>query len=101
MIELDTEDDFNDFIRENRIALIDFFAEWCGPCKKIAPYLEQLSEEYKNVAFGKVNCDATPELCSEYSIKSLPTFLFFVDGKIVNTVIGAKREEIYKFLSKL
>ena len=73
--------------------LLDFWAEWCGPCKMTAPVFEKLSSEYSNVKFGKVNVDEQQALAAEYNIMSIPTFVMFEDGVAVNQLTGAYPEE--------
>ena len=71
--------------------VVDFWAEWCGPCKMIAPMLEQLATEYSGkVKIGKVNIDQFQELAVQYRINSIPTLLFFKNGQVVDQVVGAK-----------
>ena len=71
--------------------LVDFWAEWCGPCKMIAPMLEQLATEYSGkVKIGKVNIDDFQQLAVQYRINSIPTLLFFKNGEVVDQVVGAK-----------
>ena len=75
--------------------IVDFWAEWCGPCKMIAPIVEELAEEYDGqVRFTKLNIDENPEVSMKYGIRSIPTLLLFKDGKPVEQIIGAvpKRE---------
>ena len=69
--------------------VIDFFAEWCGPCKRIAPFFEQLADEYVGVTFVKVNVDDSEDLVSQYAISAMPTFVFLKNGKVVKKVEGA------------
>lgn len=69
--------------------VIDFFATWCGPCKRIAPLFEKLSQEYKQIVFLKVDVDESGELVNTFDISAMPTFIFLKDGKIVKKVEGA------------
>jgi thioredoxin 1 len=69
--------------------VIDFFATWCGPCKRIAPTYEKLSEAFTSVQFFKVDVDESPELVDMFGISAMPTFVFLKDGKIVKKVEGA------------
>ena len=72
------------------LTIIDFWAEWCGPCKMISPIVEDLSSEYEGKALiGKVNVDDNPELSIKFGIRSIPTILFVKDGEIVDKVVGA------------
>ena len=86
-------------LAQKGVVLVDFYAEWCGPCKVTAPILEELSGEMKDVKFVKVDVDQNPDLASLYSIFSIPTFLVFKDGKPVNQFVGAIGKE--GFLSEL
>ncbi len=72
--------------------VIDFFATWCGPCKKIAPTYEKLSETFTNVSFFKVDVDESPELVNIYDISAMPTFIFLKDAQLVKKVEGADME---------
>ena len=72
---------------------MDFHAQWCGPCKMTEPIIEQLSEEMKDVSFVKVDVDQNSEVASQYSVFSIPTFIVFKDGKVVNQFVGAMGKE--------
>jgi thioredoxin 1 len=74
----------------NGLALIDFWAVWCMPCKMVEPSVKQIAEEYKGrVKVGKINVDENREIASKFGIMSIPTLLIFKDGKMVDTIIGA------------
>ena len=74
--------------------VIDFFATWCGPCKRIAPMFEQLADEYTGVVFLKVDVDESAELVDRFEISAMPTFVFLKDGKIVRKVEGADLRQL-------
>lgn len=78
---------------EKGLVLVDFYADWCGPCRMTAPIIEELANEEKNVKFVKVNVDENPDLASQYQIFSIPTFLIFKDGKVVHQFVGALSKE--------
>lgn len=77
--------------RGKGVALVDFWAVWCGPCRIIAPIIEQLAEEYagKGVTVGKLDVDHNPDTTARFNVRSIPSILIFKDGKLVDTVVGA------------
>jgi thioredoxin 1 len=87
MIISDTTFDMD--ISTNDLILIDFWADWCGPCKKISPILDEISEE-TGLLIGKLNVDENPEKTLEYAVSSIPSMVLFKDGKPIHTIIGAK-----------
>lgn len=89
-----SKDTFTTQVLEKKgIVFVDFYAEWCGPCKMTAPIIDQLAIEQKDVTFYKVNVDENGELASQYSVFSIPTFVIFKDGKIVAQFSGAMGKE--------
>ncbi|MBQ3132916.1 MAG: thioredoxin [Clostridia bacterium] len=68
--------------------VVDFYADWCGPCKMLAPIVEQAADAYPQVTFGRVNVDAVPELAMMFGIQSIPLVILFQDGKRVNDLLG-------------
>ena len=91
-----TADTFEALIRENKIVLVDFFATWCGPCRMIAPLIEQVAEEYDGKAVvAKVDIDEEQELATQYGIESIPTVILFKDGETINVEVGAHQKDFY------
>ncbi len=89
----------NEVLNGKGIALVDLFADWCGPCQMIAPIIEEISNEKINVSFFKINVDDTPDVAIKYSVSSIPTLLIFKDGELVNKAVGAyPKEAIIKLL---
>ena len=90
-----TTDDFkSEVVESDAPVLVDFWAEWCGPCKVIAPVVEELATDYKGkIKFGKVNVDDNNMVASEYGVRSIPTLLIFKNGSVVNQIVGAVPKE--------
>ena len=86
-----TDQNFNEeVIESSKPVLVDFWAEWCGPCKMIAPSLEELADDYKDsIDVAKLNVDENPSIASDFSIRSIPTLLIFKDGSPVSQIVGA------------
>jgi thioredoxin 1 len=85
-----TDADFESFVKEHPYVVIDFWAEWCAPCRAIAPIVEDLAKRYAGqVTFAKLNSDENPRTVQSYMIMGIPTILFFRDGKLVDQVVGA------------
>lgn len=91
-----TDETFQAEIVSNALpGVVDFTAVWCGPCKMIAPLIDELSREYAGRAvFAKVDVDACPKVATQFSIRSIPTVLFFKGGKVIEQVIGAVPKKV-------
>lgn len=77
--------------------LVDFWAEWCGPCKMIAPLLDELADEYDGkVKIGKVNVDEQQSLAAEYGVRAIPTLLVFKSGQVADQIVGARSKRDFK-----
>lgn len=75
------------------VVFVDFYADWCGPCQMTGPIIEELAKELTNIKFVKINVDENPDLASQYSVFSIPTFLIFKDGQIAHQMVGAMSKE--------
>ena len=76
-------------VKSSLPCIVDFWAEWCGPCKNLAPILEEISDELKDkVKIGKINIDDNQELAAQFSIRSIPTIILFKDGNSIDTKVG-------------
>lgn len=86
-----TDGNFDAEVKESKLpVLVGFYADWCGPCKMMAPLVAQLSEEFEGTCkVGKCNVDENPQTASMFRVMSIPTFVLFLDGKAVDTVVGA------------
>jgi thioredoxin 1 len=90
LLELNDANFEQEVIKSNVPVLVDFWAVWCGPCKIIAPYVEELAGEYEGkVKVGKLDVDNNPQVSMQYGIRSIPTLLIFRDGKVADQIIGA------------
>ena len=87
-----TEANFGEVTSGEGIVLIDFWADWCGPCKRFAPIFERVSEKHPDIVFAKVDTEAEPELAAEFNIRSIPTLMAIRDGVIVFQQPGALPE---------
>lgn len=87
---------FAPFINSNagKLIVIDFYADWCGPCKAIAPYVEELSNTYTNVAFAKVDIQECDTIAESYRVSGIPYFVLMKNGKMIGSITGAKKEEL-------
>lgn len=88
-IEIKSYEEFKEKVIKSEIpVLTDFFADWCGPCKMLAPLMEELAEQADSYAVYKINVDELPELAEEYGVSSIPTIIAFKDGKDVERHVG-------------
>jgi thioredoxin 1 len=91
-----TNENFKTTLKDNRLVLVDFWAQWCGPCRMLNPIMDNLEEKYKDkVIIGKVNADQEIDLSVEFGVRSIPTVLIIKDGEMVEKFTGAAPERIY------
>ena len=91
VIDLD-ETNFDQIISKNEFTLVDFWAEWCGPCKSMHPVFTRLCKKYVNIKFARVNVDNNQNIAMRFGIQSIPTFVMFKDGKSIDKMVGAVGE---------
>jgi len=94
-----TDATFQEEVESNTgLTMVDFWAVWCGPCRIVAPVVEQLAGEYadKGLKVGKLDVDENPQTAARYGIRSIPTILFFKDGEVVDRVVGAMPRPVFE-----
>ena len=97
-----TATDFDKIIWRDALTFVDFFATWCGPCKMIAPFIEEVAEEYEGKAVvAKIDVDEAQEIAAEYGISSIPTVILFKDGAPIHTEVGAHDKAFYANLIEM
>ncbi len=92
---------FHEVVLQSEIpVLVDFYADWCGPCKMMSPILEELSQEFDSkIKIVKINVDNNPELASEYGVMSIPNMIIFENGKQKENIVGARsKQDLIKYL---
>lgn len=90
-----TDNNFKSLLEEGKPVVVDFWAPWCGPCKVIAPFVEEMAEKYEGqVIIGKCNVDDNSELPAQFGIRNIPTLIFFKDGEAVDKSVGAIQKNV-------
>jgi len=96
-IAVDNQSWDTEVLKTKELVMVDFWAVWCGPCKMIAPIVEELAGEYQGkMKVCKLNTDENPELASRYQVMGIPTLIFFRDGKLLDKVVGAASKKQFK-----
>lgn len=90
-----TKDGFDKVLSQGKLMMVDFWASWCGPCRMLGPVIEQLDNQYPDVVVGKVNVDDEQELAMRYGVMSIPTVIFFKDGKEIDRKVGVMPPEAF------
>ncbi|MGM0405653.1 MAG: thioredoxin [Thermoplasmatota archaeon] len=91
-----TDKNFDELIQEHENVIVDFWATWCGPCKRMEPVYEELAKEYGNVLFGKVNTENNPQTTSKFGVQAIPAFIFIKNGQPVGQATGAVQKDQMK-----
>ena len=90
-----TDANFNELVNGDKPVVVDFWAEWCGPCRMITPIIDELAAEYEGRAIiGKVNVDENDEITGQFGIRNIPTILYFKNGEIVDKFVGAAQKSV-------
>ncbi len=95
------DDNFNTFITSNKLVVVDFFATWCGPCRALSPYIDELAANHHHILFAKANIDETPIMANELNVKSLPCVIIFENGKEINRVVGFNKPKLQAIIENL
>lgn len=85
-----TQNNFEEIIAEGKPVLVDFYADWCGPCRMVAPFIEEIAEERADITVGKINVDDEPELASAFGVATIPTLMVIKNGQVTKQVAGAR-----------
>jgi thioredoxin 1 len=95
-----TDENFEELLNSGKPMVLDFWAEWCGPCRMVSPIIDELASEYEGrVTIGKVDVDSNNDVVGQFGIRNIPTVLFFKDGQLVDKQVGATQKSV--FVSKI
>ncbi len=99
ILKITTENFENEVLKSTKPVLIDFYADWCGPCQMMAPVVEEISREREDIVVGKINVDDEPKLAQMFQVMSIPMFAVVKEGKLVKTSVGYRpKDEILDLL---
>ena len=98
--QLKTRDELKNLVKKHNDVIIKFKAEWCGPCKRISPYVSELMDHYKKITYAEVDVDEGSNIASYLKIRSIPTMVSYIDGDIHEILSSSSAEDISKFFEK-
>lgn len=99
-MKVELNNNFNEIIKSNKKVLVDFYADWCGPCKMVGPLIAQIADEHEDIAVVKVNVDDEMALAGEYRVSSIPMIILFKDGELAKKNIGAmSKAQLEEFIA--
>ena len=99
VIKISKENFASEVLNSDKPVLLDFYADWCGPCRMVGPIVSEISDVRSDVKVGKINVDEQSELAAQFQVMSIPTMVLLKEGKVVDTTIGAQpKEDIAKFV---
>ena len=85
-----TKENFDEIKAESKTVLLDFYADWCGPCRMVAPIVHEIADERDDIVVGKINVDEQPELAMQFGVMSIPTLVVLKNGEVTNQAMGAR-----------
>ncbi|MFQ7293279.1 MAG: thioredoxin [Monoglobales bacterium] len=93
VIKINKENFKNEVLNSDKPVLLDFYADWCGPCRMVGPIVSEIADERNDIKVGKINVDEQSELAAQFGVMSIPTLVVIKDGKIVNKAVGARPKD--------
>lgn len=93
VIKINKENFKNEVLNSDKPVLLDFYADWCGPCRMVGPVVSEIADERNDIKVGKINVDEQSELAAQFGVMSIPTLVVIKDGKIVNKAVGARPKD--------